>query len=104
MKNTFWYRYFLICNGLANKMMGHEPQNFALLIVEENLGRFGNAQMTQYFKLADEFLSDMMSNDRMMMFEELDMDVLAELSIEQIEQDFEQFCQGRLRLKFDNED
>lgn len=39
-----------------------------------------------------------------MVFKELDMDVLAELSIEQIEQDFEQFCQGRLRLKFDNED
>lgn len=104
MKNTFWYRYFLVCNQLANKMMGHLPQNFALLIIEENLGRYGNEQMTQYFKLADEFLSDMMANDRMMMFEELDIDELAELSIEQIEQDFEQFCQGRLRIKSDNLD
>lgn len=104
MKNTFWYRYFLICNGLANKMMGHEAQNFALLIVEENLGRFGNRQMTIYFDNANSFLSELISNDESMMFEELDIDELAELSIEQIEQDFEQFCQGRLRLNFDNED
>lgn len=103
MKNTFWYRYFLVCNQLANKMMGHLPQNFALLIVEENLGRYGNEQMTQYFKLADEFLADMMANDPMIVFDELDIDELAELSIEQIQNDFEKFCQGRLRLHFDNE-
>ena len=52
--NDFYYRFFLICNDLANQMMGHVYQNFAELKVQESNGRYGNAQMTRYFDIADE--------------------------------------------------
>jgi len=104
MKNSFWYRYFLICNQLANKVMGHEPQNFALLMIEEQGGRFMNKQMTCYFYAIDDYLSELMSNDSGTVFEELDMDELAELSMEQITQDFEEYCNGRLKIDFTKED
>jgi len=101
MKNTFWYRYFLVCNQLANKVMGHQPQNFASLIVEEDNGRFMNSQMTCYFKVIDEFFSEMLANDAWQVFDELDIEELAELSVEQIEKDFNEYCDGILKLKLD---
>lgn len=101
MKNTFWYRYFLVCNQLANKVMGHQPQNFASLILEEDNGRFMNSQMTCYFRVIDEFFSEMLANDTWQVFDELDMEELAELSVEQIEKDFNEYCDGILKLKLD---
>jgi len=98
MKNTYHYRHFLICSKLANDIMGHQPQNFAQLMVEENLGRFMNSQMTFYFKQIDQTLSDILGNDAEMMWEELDMDELAELSVEQIQKDYEKYVDGKLEI------
>lgn len=103
MKNSYWYRYFLVCNQMANKILNMQPQNFALLILEENNGRFMNSQMTRFFHNINESLSELLANDDTLMFDELDMDELAELSVEQIEEDFENYCQGKLKIKFDEE-
>jgi hypothetical protein len=98
MKNSYWYRYFLICNQLANKVMGHQPQNFALLRIEEEGGRFMNSQMTCHFDNINEFFSDLMCNDSSQVFDELDIDELAELSAKQLEEDFEKYCGGSLKM------
>ena len=101
MENSYWYRYFLVCNQMANKIMGMQPQNFALLILEENNGRFMNSQMTRFFHSINESLSELLANDDTMLFDELDMDALADLSVEQIEEDFDNYCQGKLKIDFD---
>jgi hypothetical protein len=80
-------------------MMGHQPQNFALLLIEEQNGRFMNSQMTRYFEIADMTLCDMLGNDEGFMWDELDMDVIAELSIEEIESDYNEYCSGRLEIR-----
>ena len=103
MKNSFWYRYFLVCNQMASKMVGHKPQNFAELIIEEDNGRFMNSQMTNYFRAVDAFFADLMSNDAWMMFDELDIEELAKLSVEQIQEDFENYCQGKFKFDFSEE-
>lgn len=79
-------------------MMGHLPQNHAKLMVEEDNGRFGNAQMTQYFKKADIIISNLIGYPEGWIWDELDMDEVAELSIEQIEEDYENYCCGKLML------
>lgn len=78
--------------------MGHLPQNFALLMVEEGLGRYMNSQMTHYFKSINRTLSEILGNDEEMMWEELDMDELAELSIEQIDEDYKNYVDCKLSL------
>ena len=104
MKNSYWYRYFLVCNQMANKMVGHQPQNFALLLIEEENGRLFNKQMTSYFIAIDEFMSNLTANDTWILFDEIPMEEFAELSIEQIEADFEKYCEGRLKFKFDGDE
>ncbi len=98
MKNTYHYRHFLVCNKMANDVMGHLPQNFAQLMVEENLGRYMNSQMTHYFKSINRTLSEILGNDEELMWEELDMDEVAELSIEQIEKDYNEYVDCKLSL------
>ncbi len=78
--------------------MGHLPQNFAQLMVEENLGRFMNSQMTFYFKQINRTLSEILGNDEEMMWEELDMDEVAELSVEQIQKDYNEYVDCKLSL------
>lgn len=98
MQNDSLYRHFLICNTLANAMMGHLPQNHAKLMVEEDNGRFGNAQMTWYFKKADIVISNLIGYPEGWIWDELDMDEVAELSIEQIEEDYQNYCNEKLSI------
>ena len=91
----------MICNQLANKLLGMQPQNFALMIVEENNGRFMNSQMTRYFYGIDEYFSEIMCNGEGSLFEELDIDELAELSMEQIEEDFKNYCNATAMKMFE---
>ncbi len=79
-------------------MMGHLPQNHAKLMVEEDNGRFGNAQMTQYFKKADVVISNLIGYPEGWIWDELDMDEVAELSIEQIEEDYNNYCNEKLSI------
>lgn len=89
MKNTFWYRYFLVINQLSNSVLGFQFQNFAKLILEERNGRFGNEQMTKYFKALDLQCSDLMSSDALIVLDELDIEELANISEEKLKEDFE---------------
>lgn len=99
MENTYWFRWFLICSALANKVLGHQPQNFARLIIEEENGRYGNEQMTRYFNAINLQLCEIMANDETSMEDELDFEELAELSVGQIAKYYEEFCNGKLCLK-----
>ena len=97
MDNTYWYRYFLLCNHLANKMLGHKYQNFAKLILDEDKGRFMNSQMTVYFHQADVFFSELLNNDEGMIFDELSINELAEITPEQLQKDYDNYCNYKLR-------
>ena len=61
-------------------MMGHLPQNHAKLMVEEDNGRFGNAQMTQYYKKADTVISRLIGNYEGWIWDNLDMEEIADIS------------------------
>jgi hypothetical protein len=92
MKNSFEYRYFLLVNYLANKMVNMTFLNFAELIKSENEGRFMNSQMTFYFYQIDEAFSELMFNDSGWVFDYLKIDELAEITTEQLEEDYNQYC------------
>jgi hypothetical protein len=92
MKNSFEYRYFLLVNYLANKMVNMTFLNFAELIKSENEGRFMNSQMTFYFYQIDEVFSELMMNDPSWVFDSLEIDELAEITTEQLEEDYNQYC------------
>lgn len=92
MKNTYSYRYFLFINYLANKMVNVSFLNFAELIKSENEGRFMNKQMTFYFHQLDMLFSELIQNDEGWIFDELDLDELAEIPAEQLEDDYIQYC------------
>jgi hypothetical protein len=92
MKNSFEYRYFLFVNYLANKMVNMTFLNFAELIKSENEGRFMNSQMTFYFYQIDEVFSELMMNDPTWVFDYLEIDELAEIPAEQLQDDYNQYC------------
>lgn len=98
MANTFWYRHFLICNKMANDIMNVKPQNFAKLILEEDSDRFMNSQMTKYFYSVDATLCDMIGNDEGFMWDELNMEEVSEISPEQLERDYQEYCSGKISL------
>lgn len=92
MKNSFEYRYFLFVNYLANKMVNMTFLNFAELIKSENEGRFMNSQMTFYFYQIDEVFSELMANDPTWVFDYLEIDELAEITAEQLQDDYNKYC------------
>lgn len=104
MENSYWYRYFLLCNHLANRMMCHQYQNFAELILDESKGRFMNSQMTFYFHQADVFFSELLNNNEGMMFDELSLEDLAEITPEQLLKDYDNYCNYKLNALDFNED
>lgn len=98
--NTFHYRHFLICNKMANDIMNVRPQNFAQLIVEEEEGgRFMNSQMTCYFHSVNRTLCDLIGNYEDFVWEELDMNEVAKLTPEELEEDYNNFCSGQIRFE-----
>lgn len=105
IKNTFWFRHFLICNRLAqvNCISGGEGANFAKYIYEEeNEGRVFNSQMTRYFWFADEVISDIHLDESRSVFEmigeeqDIYLEQLAELTAEQLEDYYEQYVIGKV--------
>ena len=98
MENTFHYRFFLICNELANSMQSIQPQNYAELILRENEGQYMNSQMTCYFHNAEDFLSNLIGNYVGFMWDELDMYTVAQLPYEKIKEDFDKYCDGLMAL------
>ncbi len=104
IKNSFWFRHFLMCSVLANKMMsyrGWHVDNFAKSIIESENGRFGNDQMNVYFWKADEFFCDLHSSDQDMVFENLaeeglEKEKLAKLSLNEINKYYDEYCAGKI--------
>ena len=92
MKNTYDYRYFLFLNYLSNKTIGMVFLNFAELIKSEREGRYMNSQMTSYFFMFDAVFSDLMGNDEGWVFDELDIDELALIPAEKLEDDYFKYC------------
>lgn len=98
MENTYWFRWFLICSALANKVLALQPLNFAKLIIEEEKGAWGNEQMTRHFHRINESLSEIMANDDDILWEELDIEEVAKLSVEEIQKYHEEYCIGRMSI------
>jgi hypothetical protein len=92
MKNDFNYRYFLFLNYLSNRTIGMVFLNFAELIKSEREGRYMNSQMTSYFFMFDEVFSDLIGNDTLWIFDELDLNELAEIPAEQLKNDYITYC------------
>jgi hypothetical protein len=104
IKNSFWFRHFLICNELAKKIIsarGWHVDNFAETILESQNGMYGNDQMNIYFEIADEFFSDLHTSDSNEVFNELEnedlpIEKLAQLSAKEIDYYFKRYCAGTI--------
>lgn len=99
-KNTYWYKFFLMCNKMANDILNMKYQNFAKLIVEANNGRFGNEQMTRIYETIEESLSELVGNDPEFIWDELELEEIAEIPVETLEADYSKYCDGYLILDF----
>lgn len=99
MENTYWFRYFLIINDIANNILQFEPQNFAKLIVDEGNGVYANSQMTNIFYRVNESLCKVFANEEDMIFEENDINELAKLTIEQLNEYYNKFVDSQIELK-----
>lgn len=76
-------------------------QNFAKLLVEETVGgRWGNAQMTIHFRVADRTISELVGNDEGIMWDELEMTEVGLMTPEEIKFDYDRFCNGKLSIDF----
>lgn len=92
--NLFAYRCFLVCNELANAVLGNGIiyQNFAELLLAEENGRSFNSQMTKYFQVLEEKISDLYGNDTEWMWEFLSLEEVAKISTEQLKSDYYEYC------------
>jgi hypothetical protein len=107
MKNTFWFRHFLMCHVLANKMIAHRGwvvENFAQTILDELENRvFGNSQMNVYFWQADEFFCDLHCSDSGQLFdfleeEDVSIEDLAKLTKHEIDNFYDKYCIGKIKF------
>lgn len=99
MENTHWNRIFLICNHLANEVQpGIVYQNFAKLMVDEEEGRVFNSQMTFYFKKLVDNITDLTCDDRDMIYSDLEIEELAELSPQELLDYYHAFCSGSISI------
>lgn len=106
IKNTFWFRHFLMCSQVANDMIslrGWDKQNFPNLIIESEKGRFGNDQMIVYFTTADTFFSDLHCSEEEAVFDYLEeegvsMEALSKLSTKEIEDYYDEYCIGKIKF------
>lgn len=77
IKNTFWFRHFLICNKFAINMCwlhGWSITNSAKCILDEQNGVYANSQMTKYFLQTDRILSELHQSDEGIVFDALQED------------------------------
>ena len=108
IKNTFWFRHFLMCSRVANLMIsarGWGQQNFANLILESEEGRFGNDQMIIYFTSADIFFSELHCSEEDEVFgyleeEGVSMETLSKLSDEEMEDYYNEYCVGMINFDY----
>ena len=100
LKDSLWVRHFLMCHTLATRICserGWNVGNFVELIIESEKGRFGNDQMTVYFNVVDEWLSELHSDDAGQVFDILEdegysMEYLSQLTLSEIENYHQLYC------------
>lgn len=105
MENTFWFRYFLLCNEFANSIttrQGLKRINFAECILEVENGRYANEQMTTYFHTADYFFAELFECDYEIVFDNLldegvSMEKLASLSDKDLRNYYSDYCIGEIK-------
>lgn len=102
-KNSYWLRHFLICDRIAKESCGGlKIDNFLTLILNEENGAIGNAQMTKYFWAADKVLADISSSEWGMVIEELeeelDIQELATLSEEELSVLYNEFIYSTTKI------
>ena len=107
IKNTYWFRRFLLCNRTATKFAssrGWDVKNFAQLIVDEQNGVYGNSQMTALFKTAQSMFAEVSEEDSDVVFEmiqeeqDLELEDLAKLTDEELDAYYEEYIIGKLTL------
>lgn len=107
IKNTYWFRRFLLCNRTATKFAwsrGWEVKNFAQLIVDEQNGRYGNSQMTVLFTNAQRVFAEISEDEPDIVFEmiqeeqDLEIEDLAKLTAEELDMYYEEYIIGKLTL------
>jgi len=104
IKNTFWFRHFLICNRLAqvNCISGGEGANFAEFIFDEEQGRFGNFQMTRYFWACDEVISELHADEQRQVFDlikeeqNIGLEELAQLTADELNEYYNNYVIGNI--------
>lgn len=107
INNTFWFRHFLLCDHFAKEMCslrGWHIDNFAKTVVEEELGRTLNNQMTCYFWAADELFAELYESDEKIVFdcleeEGISMEMLCDLTGIQLLEYYQKYCVGLLTTK-----
>jgi len=108
MENTYWFRYFLLCNELANSIItrqGLKRINFAECILESESGRYANDQMIVYFETADIFFANLFECDSDIVFNELSdegvsIEKLATLTDKDLKNYFNSYCAGQIQMNF----
>lgn len=89
MKDNIAYKFFLLVNHLSNKVNNHVYLNFAQLILEQESGRYMNSQMTfYYYKIQQVIIEDILGNDENWIWEELDMEEVAKIDTNQLQEDY----------------
>lgn len=104
IKNSFWFRHFLMCHHLANKNIKlGKVLNFANCILQEEQGKVANSQMTYHFWAADSFLCELHCSDEGTVFdnleeEELTIEELADLSSMELYEYYNSYCVGTINF------
>lgn len=104
IKNSFWFRHFLMCHHLANKNIKlGKVLNFANCILQEQQGKIANSQMTYHFWAADSFLCELHCSDQGTVFdnleeEELTIEELADLSSMELYEYYNSYCVGTINF------
>lgn|SRR5574343_485517 len=105
LPNTYWIRYFLICNKIANiRASCLEHQNFAELLIKEDYVYDFDSKITKYFWEVDDFLSELTKNENYFIFSMIEketgytLDDMSIISADDIEKAYNEYCIGSLKI------
>ena len=103
MKNTYWFRHYLICSKMANDVLGLKTLNFAKLLLQQENGQFANSQMTVTFNKISDVLCDITSSERNALDDELDFGYISQISDFEMKTYYNDFCLSKIVIDNSNE-